>query len=165
VFGIDSISGVPLHPLVVHAAVVLVPLAAIALIVLGWKSDWRHHYALPIALLAIGGAVAAIIAASTGENLEATVREAAGTRVRFGEHPEQGDSARLFAVLFAMGATALWAVETWRERFQLKPWSATAAYVGSSVVGVIAIATMVIAGHSGATLVWKDVGNFVSSSR
>jgi uncharacterized membrane protein len=165
VFGIDSISGVPLHPLVVHVAVILVPLAAIALILLGWKSEWRHHYALPIALLAIGGAVAAIIAASTGEGIEATVREAAGSRVRFGEHPEQGDTARLFAVIFAMGATALWIVETWREQLQFKAWSATAAYVGSSVVGVIAIATMVIAGHSGAALVWKDVGNFVSSNR
>jgi uncharacterized membrane protein len=163
--GIDSISGIPLHPLVVHVAVVLVPLAAIGLMALGWKSEWRRQYALPLAILAIGGAAAAILASSTGESLESTIREAAGTRVRFGEHPEQGDTARLFAVLFAAAATGLWALETWREQLQLKEWTTTAAYVASSSLGVIAIATIVVAGHSGATLVWKDVGNFVASGR
>jgi Predicted membrane protein (DUF2231) len=165
VFGVDSISGVPLHPLVVHAAVVLIPLAALALIALGWKQEWRRHYALPIALLAIAGAVAALIASATGENLESTIRQAAGTRVRFGDHPEQGDTAKVFAVIFAMGATGVWALEAYRERLRLQAWTATAAYAGSSVLGAIAIATIVIAGHSGAALAWKDVGNFVSSNR
>jgi siderophore synthetase component len=150
---------------VVHAAVVLVPLAALALIALCWKADWRRQYAFPIAVLALGGAAAAILAAATGGNLEATIRDAAGTRVRFGEHPEQGDTARLFAVLFAMGATGLWVLETWRERLKLQSWTSTAAYAASSVIGVIAILTMVVAGHSGAALVWKDVGNFVNTNR
>jgi uncharacterized membrane protein len=163
--GLDSIDGIPLHPLVVHAAVVLVPLAALALIALGWKADWRRQYAFPIAVLALGGAAAAILAAATGSSLEASIRDAAGTRVRFGEHPEQGDSARLFAVLFAMGATGLWVLEAWRERLKLQAWTSTAAYAASSVIGVIAILTMVVAGHSGAALVWKDVGNFVNTNR
>jgi Predicted membrane protein (DUF2231) len=165
VLGVNSIFGVPLHPLVVHAAVVLVPLAALALIALEWKSDWRRHYALPIALLAIGGGLAALIAASTGESLQETIRQTAGTRVRFGDHPQQGDTAKVFAVFFAMGATGVWVLEMWRERLRLQAWTTTAAYATSSVLGVIAIATIVVAGHSGATLVWKDVGTFVSSNR
>jgi hypothetical protein len=32
-------------------------------------------------------------------------------------------------------------------------------------LGVVAIATIIIAGHSGAALVWKDVGNFVGTRR
>lgn len=163
--GIDSISGLPLHALVVHVAVVLVPLAALAFILLGWKAEWRQHYALPVAVLAVGGAAAAILAAATGGSLEETIREAAGTRVRFGEHPEQGDSARLFAVIFAIGAVGLWTLEAWRERLGLQSWTSTATYAVSSLVGVIAIATMVVAGHSGAALVWKDVGNFVATNR
>lgn len=163
--GIDSVYGIPLHPLVVHAAVVLVPLAALALIAAGWKADWRRHYAFPIALLALGGAAAAILAAATGGSLEATIRDAAGTRVRFGEHPQQGDTARLFAVLFAMGATGLWVLEAGRERLKLQPWTSTATYAASSILGVIAVVTIVVAGHSGATLVWKDVGNFVATNR
>jgi uncharacterized membrane protein len=165
VLGIDSGFGLPVHPLVVHVAVVLVPLAAFALIALGWKGEWRQRYALPIAVLALAGGAAAILAASSGETLVSSVRQAAGTRVGFGEHPEQGDAARLFAVLFAGAATGLWILETWREQLKLQPWTSTAAYLGSSVLGVVAIATMIVAGHSGAMLVWKDVGNFVSSSR
>jgi len=98
VLGIDSVFGLPVHPLVVHVAVVLVPLAAFALIALGWKGEWRQRYALPIAVLALAGGAAAILAASSGETLVSSVRQAAGTRVGFGEHPEQGDAARLFAV-------------------------------------------------------------------
>jgi hypothetical protein len=165
VLGIDTVFGLPVHPLVVHVAVVLVPLAAIALIALCWNAEWRRQYALPIAVLALAGGAAAILAASSGETIESSVRQAAGTRVSFGDHPEQGDSARLFAVLFAAGATGLWVLETWREQLKLQAWTTTAAYVGSSVIGVIAIATMIVAGHSGATLVWKDVGNFVGSNR
>lgn len=163
--GVNSIFGVPLHPLVVHAAVVLVPLAALALIVSCWKSEWRRHYALPIALLALGGAAATMLAASTGESLQETVRQAAGTRVPFGDHPEQGNTAEIFAIFFAMGATGLWALEMWRERLRLQAWTSTAAYATSSVLGVVAIATIIIAGHSGAALVWKDVGTFVASNR
>jgi hypothetical protein len=166
--GVSSLFGVPLHPLVVHAAVVLVPLSVIGLVASGWHPQWRRHYALPVALLAVGGAVAVILAASTGETLEASIRHAAnaaGTRANMGEHPEQGETARLFAVLFAGGATAFWAIETWGARLRLQPWSTTATYAVSSVLGAMAIITIVIAGHSGAALVWKDVGNFVSTRR
>ena len=55
-FGIDKVGGVPVHPLVVHGAVVLVPLAVLALIALGWKAEWRRSYALHIAVLALAGA-------------------------------------------------------------------------------------------------------------
>ncbi|MCB9482719.1 MAG: hypothetical protein H6675_01805 [Dehalococcoidia bacterium] len=52
---ISSIAGLPAHPLVVHGAVVLVPLAAVALIAIGWRKDWRKHYSLPVALIAWAG--------------------------------------------------------------------------------------------------------------
>ena len=54
--------GVPAHPLMVHVAVVLVPLAALALIAVGWNRAWRHQYYLPIALVSVAGAVGAFFA-------------------------------------------------------------------------------------------------------
>jgi hypothetical protein len=132
----------------------------------GWRGQWRRQYGLHIAGLAMVGAVAVLLAAQTGESLEHSVREAAratGTpRVSFGDHPEQGSTARIFAVLFAIGAAGLWVLETWRERLRLQTWTAPAAYAATSVLGLAAVVTIVIAGHSGAALVWKDVGNFVS---
>ncbi len=163
-FGIDTIFGIPLHPLVVHVAVVLVPLAALALIAVGWRKEWRKVYMLPIVLMALAGAGAAMLAAQTGEAIQGTVREAAravGQRANFGDHPQNGNVAEIAALLFAMTAVGFWAIDQWGDRFQLKPWMPKAAYAVSSIVGLFAVLTIVIAGHSGAVLVWKDVGNYV----
>lgn len=157
-----TIFGLPLHILVVHAAVIFVPLAALGILVTGWREQWRKSYTFPLLLIAVAGAVAAVLAASSGEELEESIREAANQRVRFGEHPEEGETARNFTLLFAFAVAAFWAVQQWGSRFQLKPWSQTVAYVAASGFGVIALVTIVLAGHSGAALVWKDVGNFVS---
>ena len=86
----DTVFGLPAHPLLVHAAVVLVPLAALALIATGWHEAWRRAYLLPITLLAVGGAGFSFLAKQSGESLQQSVR-AAGKRV--GDHPEQGDTA------------------------------------------------------------------------
>ena len=158
----DSIFGLPAHPLLVHAAVVLVPLAAIALIAVGWRQAWRRIYYPPIAILAVGGAVAAFLAKQSGESLAESVRRA-GKRV--GEHPEQGDTAFVAAGLLAAACIALFVYERFgeriRERFELTdrfrlPFDENLAlYVVAIPVAVLAIYTMVVAGHSGAELVWK----------
>ena len=85
-----SIYGLPAHPFVVHLAVVLVPLAAIATIAVGWNARWRHRYYLPIALVAIIGAVGAFLAQQTGGSLRRALRQA-GKHV--GNHPQQGNVA------------------------------------------------------------------------
>lgn len=163
-FAISSISGVPAHPLLVHAAVVLVPVAAVALIATGWRSNWRRDYAAPVAVLALVGAVFAFLAKQTGETLQGEVRSAArlaGQSANFGDHPENGDTAFIFAMLFGLSAVALWAVDRYRVRLGLPQWAPIAAYGVSVAVALIATLTMVVAGHSGAALVWNDLGTFV----
>jgi len=160
---LDELAGLPAHALLVHAAVVLVPLAAIALAVLCWKAAWRKHYSLPVAALAVTAAVFAFLAKSSGEPLEERVEDAArgaGVRARFGEHPEQGDTAFVFALLLALAAVALWLVDRYGERWGLPKRSPLAVYVVALVPAALALVTMIIAGHSGAELVWKDVGTF-----
>jgi hypothetical protein len=168
---IDEVAGLPLHALIVHFAVVLVPLAAVGLIATGWRAEWRRRYALAIALVAVAGAAAAFVAAQSGASLAHTVRQSAaasGQRLALGEHPEQGDNAEVAAIVFAVAAALFFALEQWGDRIsvlgpELARWRPMAAYVAASVTALIALVTMVIAGHSGATLVWKDVGNFVSA--
>ena len=163
---ISHIAGLPAHALVVHAAVVLVPLSAVAFLALCWRPVWRRKYGLPIALLAVAGAVGAVLAASTGEPLAHTVRQAArasGGAARFGEHPEQGDTARLMAVLFAMTVAGFYAIVRWGERFRVPAWAGHATYAARAVIAILSTATMLVAGHSGAALVWRDVGTYVSN--
>lgn len=162
---ISNLAGLPAHALLVHAAVVLVPLAATALAVTCWRSEWRKAYSLPVGLLALAGAVAAFLAKESGEPLEEAVKRAAqgeGVRARFGEHPEQGDTAFVFAVLLAVVAIGLWAVDRYGERFNLPRWAPMATYGVAVVPAALALVTMIVAGHSGAQLVWKDVGSFAA---
>ena len=161
----DSLAGLPGHALLVHGAVVLVPLAVVALVVTGWKAEWRASYSLPVMLLAMVGAAFAFLAKQSGEPLEESVRRAArgaGVNARFGEHPENGDTAFVFAVIFGLTAIAVWAVSRYGKRYNLPAWAPLGAYGVAVVVGLIALTTMLIAGHSGAQLVWKDVGSFAA---
>lgn len=164
---IDKLAGLPAHALIVHAAVVMVPLAFLALMATGWRAPWRQVYALPIALLAAGGAFFAIMAAGTGEPLEHRVRDAARAqgleRPRFGDHPEDGEMARNLAVVFALTAIGLFLVTKYGKRWNLPAWAPTAVYALAVVVGLGATGIMVAAGHSGAQLVWKDVGSLAAA--
>ena len=158
--------GVPPHPLMVHMAVVLVPLAALALIAVGWNRAWRHQYYMPIMLVAIAGAVGAFLAKQTGGSLKRALREAGK---RAGSHPQQGNTAFLLAGLFAFMCVTLYVYEAYGDRirarfglenrFRLPFDENMALYVVAVPVALLAITTMVLAGHSGATLVWKTAGS------
>jgi uncharacterized membrane protein len=161
-FGFDNAFGLPAHPLVVHAAVVLVPLAALAFVATGWRAAWRQAYYLPITLLAVAGSVASWVAKQTGESLQETVR-AAGKRV--GDHPQHGDIAFVTATLFALACVAVYVYQTYgeqlrerfglQEKFRLPVDEQVALYVATVPFAALAVVAMVIAGHSGATLVWS----------
>ena len=154
---ISSIAGLPAHPLVVHGAVVLVPLAAVALIAIGWRKDWRKHYSLPVALIAWAGWFLAQMASGSGEALEHDLKGAArqaGQNVRFGDHTELGSTAAFIALILAIAATGLWVIDRWGSRFNLPPWATTAMYAAGCLAAVAATAWMVQAGHTGAQLAW-----------
>lgn len=163
---LDTLFGLPGHALIVHAAVVLVPLAVIALAATGWRKAWRTTYSLPVLFLASGGTLFAILAASTGEPLQGSVKRAAESagagEVRFGEHPENGNNAEFMAIVFAVTVVAYWVVDRYGERLKLPGWMGTGSYALALVPGVLALITMVVAGHSGAALVWKDVGSYAA---
>jgi len=63
-----ELRGVPLHPLVIHAVVVLVPLAAIAAIAMS-VSKYRWIARWPALLLTLGATAACYVATLTGEEL------------------------------------------------------------------------------------------------
>lgn len=157
-----KVFGLPAHPLVVHAAVVMVPLSAVAFAATGWRSSLRSLYQLPITLLAGVGALAALLATQTGETLEETVRRS-GKLV--GDHPDQGETAMIVAFVFAAECLLLlfWqhfgiAIRQrlgWTKRPGLN--DETVLYLLGLPIAVLAVITMVLAGHSGANLVWKSI--------
>jgi hypothetical protein len=154
--------GLPAHPLLVHGAVVLVPLGAVAFLAAGLREAWRRAYYLPATIIVLAGGVFAFLAKESGEPLSQSIRS---TGQRVGEHPEQGDTAFLFAMLLAAVCVFVYAAHRFEPQIRANFSSVTLPrlpvsyhtllYAAVVPFAVIAVATMIIAGHSGAELVWK----------
>lgn len=150
VAGSFVVAGVPAHPLLVHAVVVLVPLAAAGAVAVAARPAWERAYGPLVAALALGGAVSATLARFAGEQLEDLIEISPGFEPVIDQHESFG----LFTVwaswpfaLLAVTATVL----VWRGR-PVRVVGALAA-----VAGVVAVVATVLAGHSGAAAVWADV--------
>ena len=154
---IDTLFGLPAHPLVVHAAVVLLPIAAIALIVVAAIPRARRVYGPVVLGVALAATIAVGLAQQSGESLQGDVDKTELVE----EHTEQGDTVLPWAIGVTV-VSALVAAEPYtRKRLDsLSPRVVTAVLVGASlIVGVGATWTVIEVGHSGATSVWSDVGD------
>lgn len=139
----DTILGLPLHPLVVHFAVVLLPLATLGVILSVFFPKIRSRY---LALSVIGtllGTGAAFLAEQSGEALAARV----GLPAR---HADLGENLVIASLIFFL-LSALW---YWQNK---KKTLSTTHPVGLlvSVVGFVVIGLSVITGHTGAEAVWQ----------
>ena len=139
--------GLPLHPLVVHAPVVLIPLSAIALVLLIFVRKWRPHYAwLAVAGLVVGtlGAVAAVL---TGNAFAETI----GLPAR---HATLGTILVWTAAALSVSAIVWWLLQH-QERDNEQ--ESRIVWASSIVTVVLVVATLiftVLTGHSGAEEAW-----------
>jgi hypothetical protein len=152
---IQQLFGLPAHPLVVHAAVVLLPLAAAATLICAAVPRARRHYA-PVALaVALMATIAVGLAQGSGEELEEQVDETELVE----EHTEQGERVLPWAIGVTVAAAAVTAAPLVARRRPTSPRALTAVLVTLSlVVGAVATWTVVEVGHSGAKATWDDVG-------
>jgi len=151
----ETAFGLPLHPLIVHGTVVIVPLAAVTvLLAVLWPRFRRWAGPLP-AGLAVVGLVLVPLSTSSGENLERSVAE---TRL-VERHAELGDQLLPVVAVLAVAAIGLWWAGR-RERVASSwPKAAVAVLVVLAVLGSIGAAVQVVRiGHSGAEAAWSDVG-------
>lgn len=153
---IDELFGLPAHPLVVHAAVVLLPLAAVATVLCAALPRLRRHYA-PVALaVALAATLAVGLAQGSGEALEERVDE---TELVEG-HADQGERVLPWALAVVVAAGVVTAVP-WltRRRPALPAKALTATVVALSLIaGAGATWSVVEVGHSGAKATWDQVG-------
>lgn len=92
------IGGLPLHPLVVHATVVLVPLSLLgALLIVAWPAA-RRRYGWLVVVATAAAAVCTIVAEQTGEGLEHNLPRDAAIEA----HAALGDSLKLWVVPLAV---------------------------------------------------------------
>lgn len=150
---LESLFGLPAHPLVVHAAVVLLPLAALATIITAALPRSRRHYALLAFAVALLSTVAVGLAQGSGESLEERVDETELVE----QHAGQGEIVLPWAVALTVVAAGVAAAEILHRRYpNLSATRVSAVLVIAAVVtGAGAIWTIAEVGHSGAKATWS----------
>ena len=157
----DLINGIPVHPLVVHAIVVMLPLAVLGTIAIAVRPEWRLKYGHLVVALELASVVLLPVATSSGESLE----ERVGRSDLVHEHAEMGDVLPWVVLLATLVAAVLWWV--WRRDRATTPEDGRTGASGLfrilAVVGVVAAVGLAVdvtlVGHSGAKAVWSDVGS------
>ena len=135
----------PLHPLIVHAAVVLLPLVAIGALVIVASPRGRERYGSLVAVGAIAAAGAVIGARLSGEVLAGTT-SGIGT---LGAHMFWGLIAPWPATALALAVSGYLVAGRGTNR----TLQVTLAVV-TVLTALAALAVVVITGHLGATAVW-----------
>jgi uncharacterized membrane protein len=165
---LEKLFGLPAHPLLVHLPVVLIPLSGIIAIVFAFKTSWLDRYGWHLAVLSFVGAIGGVMAAGSGEGLEAIQRRAGETASAAAEdHFELGETARNIGLLFFLVVLAVVLVR-WYARKQGESagiWSKVNTKAAAVVMAVLLVLSagaatysISVAGHQGAKLVWEEEG-------
>ena len=148
----DTVFGVPLHPLVNHAAVVLVPLAVLGTLLITVVPRWRTVYGwLVVALAAVAFATVPVVTRS-GRNLESSLELGGPVLDKVREHQEMGDR-----LIWAVGAMFVLDVVV-MHRAGRPSGQVTLVAVLASIAGLVALVLVVLKGHLGAQAVWNPAG-------
>ncbi|HEX9085948.1 MAG TPA: hypothetical protein VF867_00295 [Arthrobacter sp.] len=153
-----EIAGLPAHILLIHAVVVLAPIAGLAAIVYAAAPRWRNYLAWPLGVLSLGLVPVSLLTAEAGEQLEKARPASALIR----EHAEQGDVLKAVSVVFfvVIAAALIVSFEPIGRRFAFLGQVRTNRAVRIALLAVAAVSgaffiyQSIITGHSGAVSVW-----------
>jgi hypothetical protein len=153
--------GLPLHPLIVHATVVMIPLAALTVLLSAlWPRFRTWAGPLPVGLSLIG-LILVPLSTSTGETLEKHVERSALLE----KHTQLADGLLPWMIgLFAISVIG-YAIH-WRSRHGHSLHAAVTVVVAVLAVVAVVGTTVQVAriGHSGAKAAWHDT-NMSSTAR
>jgi len=149
-----EINGLPLHPLAVHGAVVLVPLAALLglLFAVPRTRAWSR---LPLLLVSLAAVGSTFVARASGQRFEDVIALSPDARELIDEHSDRADLLFILVIGFAVVAIAAFALT--------RPGSAnTMVSTGLAVllvVGAVALVVQVVrVGDIGTRAVYDPSG-------
>lgn len=143
----DLILGLPVHPLIVHSAVVLVPIVALAAIVMSYLPSFSRRYGKLVIAIAVIAQTTLVAAKLSGESFE----ERIGKEVE--RHQNFGDLAPWLTLPMLVLLFIRWRM----DREGATVGSPLIRRLVSILLVLAAIAALVIiflTGHSGAESVW-----------
>ena len=155
----DQINGLPVHVLVLHAAVVFVPLLALGAIAYAVVPRWRSRIGWAVIALSIVTPITCFVTKESGEKLydrlvgqglKGKPLDALNKHMGFGDHT--------FWWVLALGVVTLVMVILTSRASSLPMIASAAGSVVMIVLAVIAGYYVYRTGDSGATAVWKPQG-------
>ena len=153
-----EINGLPLHPLIVHAVVILGPLAGLTGLVYAFVPAWRWLLRWPLVALSLIVAITALVAVQAGQSLLDSRPELAPI---VEDHADWGGLLRIWALAFVVDAgLAAWALggpSALASGRGAQESRGTLGWIAMVLLAAGSIGLMVLvflAGDSGAQAVW-----------
>ncbi len=147
----DTILGLPVHALVVHAVVILVPLSAAGVVAIAAVPRWRERFGTLVLLVSTAALVTVPVATRSGGKLEERIGAKGVVARQIDDHKEIGELV-LWPTL-AMWALAIGLVLI--SRRGSSKGAVTVVAVLAALAAIVAAGVVVRAGHLGSTAVWS----------
>jgi len=147
---LDTVFGLPTHVLIVHATVVLLPVAAIGAIVIVLRRSVIHRLGLAVVIVSGLGMLAAWVSRLSGSELASRVGSPQ-------PHIEYGSALPIHATVFFVLVTIYWLFARGVPGNRSRPWWLVVIGVVVVLGGLGLIWSTVITGHSGSEAVWGAI--------
>lgn len=160
-----TVDGLPLHPLVVHAVVVLLPLSAVGTVLIAVRPAWRRRFGSAVAALTVLAVAAVPVAQQTGDQLRVALASQQNPLIE--QHAELGETLLPYAIVFGVLVLALVLTGRLADRAAQTTGMATVPRRGRWNVLLVALTVLAVLsaavttvrvvqiGHSGSAAVWK----------
>lgn len=153
-----TILGLPVHPLIVHATVVVVPTAALAVALAALWPRFRRWFSWGAPATALAAVVLVPLTTSSGESLEHQLPHSALIE----RHTQLADGLLPWVIGLAVLAAAGWWLHGLAGRFSpqrpLARWISVLVTVLAVAAAVGTLVEVVLIGHSGAAAAWTQTG-------
>lgn len=146
----DTFNGLPLHPLVVHAVVVLLPLTAVCAVLMVINSRFSRRFGPIVVALGFISVASAFVAKESGEQLLRRVDASAN-------HVELGDRLPVLAGLYFVILLVFWLLDRGIPGNRRRPALVIILGVLLVIASVLICLQVYAVGHSGAEGVWLQM--------
>jgi len=156
---LNNILGIPAHPLIIHVAVVFIPLLCLGAVVYAVVPRVRGKIGWAVTALAVISPIAAWFAKASGENLRDRLVAAGFSPEildKVNQHQSYGDRTWWFTLALGVVTLAMVFITSGNRRAPHLPMGVNLAV--SVVVIALAVATAIyvfLTGDSGAHAVWE----------
>lgn len=147
----DVIFNLPLHPLVVHGAVVLVPLVALAALAMSYWPSFSRKYGAPVLILAVVAQLSLFVAKASGEPFQQRL----GKEIK--RHADLGEIAPLTFIPLLVLLFIRWRMDKSGANVG-SPKVRRLVSVLLALAALLALVFIILTGHSGAESVWGWIG-------